>query len=73
MSDQEAPEREIVEHGYLTCTGSSLGEVVRWAQAVGAPLDDVAIEPYPITSKIYGVVAVWYGYIETVRVPPELL
>ena len=67
------PQREIVEYGYLTCTGSSLGEAVRWAHVVGAPLDDVALEPYPITGKIYGVVAVWYGYMETIEVPPELL
>lgn len=66
-------EREIVEMDFLTCTGSSLGEVVRWARAVGAPLDDVAIETYRITDRIYGVAAVWYGSVETVEPPPELL
>jgi hypothetical protein len=65
--------RELVEHGYLTCTGSSLGEVVRWARAVGAPLDEVALEPYHLGNGVQGVVAVWYGWVETVEVPPELL
>jgi hypothetical protein len=67
------PQRDIVEFGYLTCTGSSLGEIVRWAHTVGAPLDDVAVEPYHIARGVQGVVAVWYGYVETVEVPPELL
>lgn len=67
------PKREIIELGYITCTGASLGEVVQWAEERGAPLEDVALEPYPITSKVFGVVAVWYGVMETVQVPSELL
>src|SRR5690606_28522150 len=66
-------QRALVEHGYLTGTGSSLGEVVRWARAVGAPLDEVALEPYHLGRGVQGVVAVWYGWVETVEVPPELL
>lgn len=66
-------QRDLVEHNYLTCTGSCLGDVVHWAHAVGAPLDDVVLEPYHLGNGIYGVLAVWYGWVETVEVPPELL
>lgn len=52
---------EIIEKGQRHCTGHTIGNIVRWAEQEGIPLDSIAIEPYNIVGGIWGVVAVWYG------------